>query len=43
MMVNGECMHHCTADKAIEEINNRIESGAPEHKGDAESGRNEAE
>ena len=43
VMVNGECMHHCTADKAIEEINNRIESGAPEHKGDAESGRNEAE
>ena len=43
VMIDGEHMHHCTADKAIEEINSRIECEAPEHRADAESGCNEAE
>jgi hypothetical protein len=42
-MINGECMHHCTADRAIQEINNRIEGEGPEHKADAESGHNGTE
>jgi len=43
VMINGECMHHCTADRAIQEINNRIEGEGPEHKADAESGHNGTE
>jgi len=29
VMIDGEHVHHCTAAKAIEEINSRIESGSP--------------
>jgi hypothetical protein len=28
-MIDGECVHHCTAAKAIEELNSRIESEKP--------------
>jgi len=29
VMIDGEHVHHCTAAKAIDEINSRIESGSP--------------
>jgi NADH-quinone oxidoreductase subunit G len=29
VMIDGECVHHCTAAKAIEELNSRIESDNP--------------
>jgi NADH-quinone oxidoreductase subunit G len=29
VMIDGECVHHCTAAKAIEALNSRIESDNP--------------
>jgi NADH-quinone oxidoreductase subunit G len=35
VMIGGEHIHHCTAAKAIEEINNRIESDNPNQTAEA--------
>jgi hypothetical protein len=42
-MIDGECVHHCTAAKAIEEINSRIESENPAQTADAKSARSDAD
>jgi NADH-quinone oxidoreductase subunit G len=39
VMIDGECVHNCTAAKAIDELNSRIESDRPAQTADAENVR----
>ncbi len=38
VMIDGEHVHHCTAAKAIEELNRRLENESPVPSADADSG-----